>query len=630
MKSFRSNFKLKSITRLTLALVLLSMLTILSSCGDDDNGDDPRESRDIVDVAIDNGYTRLAEALTEANLVSTLKGTGPFTVFAPTNAAFEAVGITSENNFGGLTTEGLADLLTYHVIEGDVTSDELTTGEVASLEGSSLLIDATSLTVNEVSIIEPFDVEASNGTIHTIQSVLSVPQDIVELAQSQSSLSTLVEALTKFPDLVTALSDEDQTYTVFAPTNDAFTTLLGVIGQTSLDDIPESVIRRILEYHVVLGSAVLSSQLMDGDEVDPILADMGDIISVGVGTSVTVDNATVTTADVVATNGIVHIIDGVLIPDLETSIVNTVVEPAYFSVDFEILTSAVVKADLLTTLINRDAEYTLFAPTDDAFEAIDITSVDNLTADDLELILLYHVLDTEVKEADLPESGSAVATLNGDFYLSINSTDVFINGLSQVTITDIDQDNGVVHVIDRTLTPAAGDVVDIAVAASQATEGAEFGQLVAALTAVSENTTTDLVTALKGDGPFTVFAPTDAAFQALYNAVGDQDVDLDTDIDDLVAAAGLETIAIVLQYHVLSVDGFDGGVFSSDIPNVLNGNNSVTLTPLAGGTWDLNADLTITPTDAVLMLELDDASIIGTDILATNGVIHTIDQVILP
>ncbi|MEM8940278.1 MAG: fasciclin domain-containing protein, partial [Bacteroidota bacterium] len=273
---------------------------------------------------------------------------------------------------------------------------------------------------------------------------------------------------------------------------------------------------------------------------------------------------------------------------------------------------------------------TLFAPTDDAFEAIDITSVDNLTADDLELILLYHVLDTEVKEADLPESGSAVATLNGDFYLSINSTGVFINGLSQVTITDIDQDNGVVHVIDRTLTPAAGDVVDIAVAASQATEGAEFGQLVAALTAVSENTTTDLVTALKGDGPFTVFAPTDAAFQALYNAVGDQDVDLDTDIDDLVAAAGLETIAIVLQYHVLSVDGFDGGVFSSDIPNVLNGNNSVTLTPLAGGTWDLNADLTITPTDAVLMLELDDASIIGTDILATNGVIHTIDQVILP
>ncbi|MEM0940597.1 MAG: fasciclin domain-containing protein [Bacteroidota bacterium] len=630
MKFFRSNFKLKGITRLTLTLVLLSMLTILSSCGDDDNGDDPQESRDIVDVAIANGYTRLAEALTEADLVSTLKGTGPFTVFAPTNAAFEAVGITSENNFGGLTTAGLVDLLTYHVIDGDVTSDELTTGEVASLEGANLSIDATNLTVNEVSIIEPFDVDASNGTIHTIQSVLSVPQDIVELAQSQSSLSTLVEALTKFPDLVAALSDEDQTYTVFAPTNDAFIALLGVIGQTSLDDIPESVIRRILEYHVVQGSAVLSSQLMDGDEVDPILADMGDIISVGVGTSVTVDSATVTTADVEATNGVVHIIDGVLIPDLETSIVNTVVEPAYFSVDFEILTSAVVKADLLTTLINRDAEYTLFAPTDEAFEAVNITSVENLTADDLEPILLYHVLDIEVKEADLPESGSAVTTLNGDFYLSINSAGTFINGLSQVTIPDIDQDNGVVHVIDRTLTPAAGDVVDIAVAASQATEGAEFGQLVAALTAVSENTTTDLITALKGDGPFTVFAPTDAAFQTLYTAVGDQDVDLDTDIDDLVAAAGLETIAVVLQYHVLSVDGFDGGVFSSDIPNVLNGNNSVTLTPLAGGTWNLNADLTITPTDAVLMLGLDDASIIGTDILATNGVIHTIDQVILP
>ncbi len=631
MKTFQFNFKLIGVTKLTLILVLLGMVILLSSCGEDDDVQDPQ---DIVEVAISSGYTRLADALTQAGLVSTLQGDGPFTVFAPTNAAFEAAGVTTENNFGGLTDAELSAVLTYHVVPANVTSSDLTTGDVASVEGSNLSIDATNLTVNGVAIINPFDVSASNGTIHTIGSVLSIPvagptQNIVELAQSQPNLSSLVTALSLFPTLVADLSDANGTFTVFAPTNDAFDALLAAVGQSELTDIPESVIRRVLEYHVIAGTAALSTDLNDGDQLDPVLTDMGDVINVGVGASVTVDGATVTTANVEATNGVVHIIDGVLTPDLETSIVNTVVEPAYFNVNFTVLTEAVVTAGLLETLIDASAEFTVFAPTNDAFAAANINSLDGLTASDLSPILLYHVLDSEVKEAGLPATGSAVTTLGGDFYLSINADGVFINGTTQVTATDIDQDNGVVHVIDRTLLPASSDVVDIAIAASQATEAAEFGQLVAALTAVSNNTNTDLVSALKGDGPFTVFAPTDAAFQTLYNAVGDQDEDQDSDIDDLVAAAGLETIAIVLQYHV-----FGGRVFSQDIPNVLNGNASVTLTPLAGGTWDLNSDLTITPTDAVLSIGLDDAGIIASegtiDILGTNGVIHAIDQVILP
>jgi transforming growth factor-beta-induced protein len=158
-----------------------------------------------------------------------------------------------------------------------------------------------------------------------------------------------------------------------------------------------------------------------------------------------------------------------------------------------------------------------------------------------------------------------------------------------------------------------------------ATEGAEFGQLVAALTAVSTNTDIDLIAALKGDGPFTVFAPTDAAFQTLYDAIGDANADMSVDINDLVEAAGLETIATVLQYHVYS-----GAVFSTDIPNVLGTETSVTLSPLAGGTWMLNSNLTITPTDAVLSIGLDDAAIVATDVMTTNGVIHAINQVILP
>ena len=164
----------------------------------------------------------------------------------------------------------------------------------------------------------------------------------------------------------------------------------------------------------------------------------------------------------------------------------------------------------------------------------------------------------------------------------------------------LDYDNGVVHTIDMTLVPASDNIVSIAVAASQATEGAEFGQLVAALTAVENDGSTDaLVTILSGDGPFTVFAPTDAAFQSLYTAAGV------ADFAALVDAVGIGTIETVLKYHVLG-----SRVFSSDIPNALAGNSSVTLTTLAGASFTLNSDLTISDSDAALGLGTPDASIV--------------------
>jgi transforming growth factor-beta-induced protein len=222
-------------------------------------------------------------------------------------------------------------------------------------------------------------------------------------------------------------------------------------------------------------------------------------------------------------------------------------------------------------------------------------------------------------------TGSSVETLGGHFYLSINSDGAYINGVSMVTAATLaggalDYDNGVVHLIDRTLVPATDDIVSIAVSASQASEGAEFGQLVAALTAVEQDMSTDaLVTILSGDGPFTVFAPTDAAFQALYELAGV------ADFSALVEAVGIGTIEVVLKYHVLG-----SKVFSKDIPNALDGNASVAISPLMEGSFTINNDFTITDSDAALGLGTSDASIVTTDILGTNGVIHVIDNVILP
>ncbi|MBN2348641.1 MAG: fasciclin domain-containing protein [Bacteroidales bacterium] len=613
------------------AIALIAIFT-LTSCEDDKNDSDPIATDDIVALAQGtSSLSTLVTAITTADLAGTLKGTGPFTVFAPTNDAFNKL----EDGVLEILLDNpsvLADVLKYHVVSGEVLSTDLTTGAVQTLlTGKTIdVMVGSSVMLNGTASVVAADIEASNGIVHLIDEVLlpegfELPKpSIVSIASETPSLSILVDALTMFPGLVDVLSAEGS-YTVFAPTNDAFAALLGVIGQTELNDIPEDVIERLLKYHVISGAALMSTDLTDGQMAATLLSS-DDKITVEIdGSSVYINSAMVSSANIEASNGIIHIVDAVLVPELEMNIVNTIVEPAYFNKDFSILTAAVVKAGLLSTLTDTEANFTLFAPNNEAFEKAGITSLDGLAAEDLAPILTYHVIDSEVFGDGLPATGSAVTTLGGDFYLSINENGVYINGLTKVTAATLsggalDYDNGVVHLIDRTMVPATEDIVSIAVAASQASEGAEFGQLVAALTAVeNDETTSSLVTILSGEGNFTVFAPTDAAFQSLYTLAQV------ADFDALVAAVGIGTIETVLKYHVLG-----SRVFSSDIPNALDGNSSVALVPLAEGSFTLNSDLTITDTDEALSLGTVNASIVDTDILGTNGVIHVIDEVLLP
>ena len=367
-------------------------------------------TKDIMQVAQStSNLSTFVTAVNAAGLTSALKGPGPFTVFAPSNAAFAAVDAATLEALLA-NPEALADLLKYHVVSGEKMSGDLTSGSVSTLlSGKSINVTVSGgmVTLNGTSGVETADLDATNGVIHIIDEVLIYPgfevpkKSIYDLAASTPSLSTLKTALDIFPDLVSAL-DSDGSFTVFAPTNDAFAALLGVIGQTGLSDIPESVIERLLKYHVIAGATVMSTDLTDGQEAATLLS-ADDKITVGIdGTSVTINGANVTTADVEASNGVVHILDAVLVPSLELSIVNTIVEPAYFNKNFSILTEAVVKADLVATLTNPAANLTLFAPDNAAFAAAGITSVSGLSASDLTPILTYHVLGSEVFANGLP------------------------------------------------------------------------------------------------------------------------------------------------------------------------------------------------------------------------------------
>lgn len=614
-------------TLMSLFAVAISALLVMASCKKDNTA--PTPTKDIVQLAQSNSdLSTLVTALNSASLTNVLKGAGPFTVFAPSNEAFAklAPGVL---DILIANPSSLADVLKYHVISGKVKSTDLKNGTVQTLlTGKSIDVAVSGMGVklNSSSNVTSADEEATNGVIHIIDEVLLPPgfelpkKNIVAIAAGTPSLSILVQALSKFPDLVSALSASGS-FTVFAPTNDAFAAALGVIGQTSLDDIPQSVLERILKYHVIEGASLMSGDLSDGQMASTLLG-TDDKITVGInGSAVKINQANVTSANIEASNGVIHIVDAVLVPSLESSIINTIVEPAYFNKNFSTLTAAVVKAGLLGTLTNRSANLTLFAPDNAAFTAAGITSLDGLTAEALTPILTYHVLGNKIYGDGLPPTGSAVTTLGGDFYLSINSNGAFINGLTKITAATLaggalDYQNGVVHLINRTLIPPTKNIVQIAVAASQANPGAEFGQLVAALTAVENSVTTaKLITLLSGTGPYTVFAPTDAAFNVLYSKAGV------ANFDALVAAVGIGTIEAVLKYHVVGAR-----VFSTDIPNLPS--NAVTT---LGGTFTLNLPaLTITDTDNALHLGTDDASITATDIMGTNGVIHVINQVLLP
>jgi transforming growth factor-beta-induced protein len=613
MKNLMKQFN--KVTKYILPIFVFGTLLFVSSCKEDDDTP-PDPELNIVELARATPIlSTLVTAVETADLAATLSGPGPFTVFAPTNAAFEKL---PDGLLDDLLADPdlLADILTYHVVSGNVLSTDLSTGDVNTLlSGSSISVevDGASVTLNGLASVIGADVLASNGVVHLIDEVLlppniELPKDnIVEIASATPELSILVEALTKFPDLVNVLSS-DGTLTVFAPTNDAFTALLGVIGQSGLDDIPESVLRNILEYHVISSAAILSTDLSDGDVATTV---SGEDVSVVIDANgVFISGAKVSTPDVEASNGVVHIVDAVMVNPSIQPIVGTIVAPAYFNKDFTVLISAVLAADpsILTLLLSDGPStqgLTLFAPTNDAFAAAGITELPDQAT--LDAVLAYHVLDGTVKAADLPATSTAAAeitSLGGIFYLSNQGGDagVFINGSTQVTQTDIDGSNGVVHIIDRTLLPPSMNVVQIA----QSFDPDEFTQLVAAIARTSGEET-DILEVLSGDGKFTVFAPTDAAFQALLDSNNEWDT-----VDDIP----LDVLTNVLLHHVIATPRIFSTDLQSGLATTLNGNinidaDAATITDGSGSDPAANLSAPL-------------------DVLATNGVIHVIDKVLIP
>ncbi|MDN5203019.1 fasciclin domain-containing protein [Fulvivirgaceae bacterium BMA10] len=774
------------------------------------------DSRTIVEIAQSNpNFSILVDAVVKAGLATALQGDGPFTVFAPTNSAFEKLfhqlGV---NGVEDLSAEQLTPILLYHVLGAKVLSGDLSNGQVAeTLFGNNVevTIDAHgNIRVNNAHVIIK-DVVASNGVIHAINSVLIPPgkvesytlvnaetdediqeikdgdiidlntldtdklniraninpavtgsvkfylngknlrtenafpyalfsdskgdyknwtpqpgeylinatpfsqrfgkgiegtnqsitisfidsRNIVDIAQANPNFSILVEAVVK-AGLVEALQ-ADGPFTVFAPTNSAFEHLFKQLGINGVEDLTVEQLTPILLYHV-LGIEVLSKDLSNGQEAETLF---GNNVKVNIDAhgNIRVNNSHVILKDVQASNGVIHVINRVLIPpgkvvgytlvnadtdediqeikdgdvinlnDLETKNLNiranivpmntgsvkfylngqdlrtenafpyalfsdtqgdyknwtpepgeytinavpyteryargiagsgmeisvtftepnTIVDIARSNPDFSILYDAVVKAELGAALAS-DGPFTVFAPTNAAFEklfmALGISGVADLSKEDLTPILLYHALAGQILAGDLA-AGQTVTTLGGGSAVVLkNDMGVTINDV-HVVVPDVLASNGVIHVINDVLIPR--NIVEIASAND------DFSILVEAVVKA------ELVDALSGDGPLTVFAPTNEAFNALFSELGVSGV------KDLTK----DQLTPILLYHVLGAN-----ILSTDL------SDGASATTLQG------KDVQVSIENGKVFI--NESEVVVANIGATNGVIHVINKVLLP
>jgi uncharacterized surface protein with fasciclin (FAS1) repeats len=448
--------------------------------------------------------------------------------------------------------------------------------------------------------------KGSNQSVVTPTEVVDTPavSNIVETAVLAGSFNTLVAAL-QATGLDATLASDDGTFTVFAPTDEAFAEL----GQDTINALLTDTDRlsNILLYHVISGSAVDAGTAISlaGSSVDAANGEALDL-SLESG-ALFINDSQVTSANINSTNGIIHVIDKVLLPAAEqpaepSAPLANIVDTAVAAGSFNTLVAALQATNLDTVLADESQTFTVFAPTDDAFNLLGSDTINALLkdTDTLSDILLYHVLPGNAVDAATAISldGSSVDAANGDaLNIQVRDGDLFIND-SQVITADINTSNGIIHVIDAVLTPPAdeapvepGTIVDTAIAAGS------FNTLVAALQATGlDNVLAD------PSATFTVFAPTDEAFAAL----GQDTIDaLLNDVD---------TLSNILQYHVIGGTAIE----------------AKTAIGLAGTkvTAVNNDEFALSVNDGNLFVNT--SQVVATDVTASNGIIHVIDSVLIP
>ncbi|HKL36434.1 MAG TPA: fasciclin domain-containing protein [Salegentibacter sp.] len=440
---------------------------------------------DVTTFAIaDPNFDILVQALTaddSFSFVETLMmsdSPAPFTVFAPTNTAFANVLAELElAGLGDIPADLLSSILSYHVVTGaNVRAEDLSDQMmVQTLETGSFTINlGDNVTITDengrTATIVATNVQANNGVIHALDTVILPENDAIEI--ETNTIADFVVGNDDYSSLLAALEATGLTstftgtddYTVFTPNNAAFTAFLNDNGFNGLDEVPVDLLTQVLLNHVQMGE-IMSTDLTTG--YIPSMAVWGASdeplsMYINVDDGVMINGvASVTAADIVVDNGVIHAVDAVIgLPNITTF--------ATADPNFDILVQALTREESFnfveTLMMSGDpAPFTIFAPVNDAFvnllDELELGALGDIPTATLEATLAYHVVaGANVRSGDLTDGMEVTTLQEGDFTVNLGD-DVTITDARGRTATviaaDVQATNGVIHALDTVLLPAA-------------------------------------------------------------------------------------------------------------------------------------------------------------------------------
>ena len=437
----------------------------VTEAGGGTGGTPPATAGDTLSGIAD--LSTLATAVETTGLKDALNDADKVTIFAPNNAAFDAllstIGLDDLDALvAALTSDTVSSILQAHVVADSLGSAELTDGkELKTLNNKTITIanDGTTITANGAEVVER-DIIVGNGVIHVIDSVINIPGsgEVDSLANAGSALDTIpdLETLNMAVDAIDGLTealDSAEKVTIFAPNNAAFTALLGKLGLNDLPGLIAAItaegVDSTLQAHVV-GDSLGSADLTDGLKLATLNNDT--ITIANNGTIITANGAQVLTPDITVGNGVIHIIDAVI--NTEAAAVGSMIT---YNEALDSLEIALTAADLIGTLNDETAEYTVFAPNNAAFaqasadnnvESIAelVAALESQEAGSASKLLLGHVV-SGIYPAGQLANGQTLTALNGNtLTIELSENGVSVNGIA-ITNTDDIASNGLIHTI---------------------------------------------------------------------------------------------------------------------------------------------------------------------------------------
>ncbi len=552
-------------------------------------------------------FSTLVTAVTEAGLIDTLASAEDITILAPTNEAFAMI---PEDDLAALLADrdALTNVLTYHVIPERISFRDFETGTTDTLlPDNGLDVSVKSFfwgfyrTVRiDDAVITRANLRADNGIIHSINEVLDpgyqqVPT-ILEIAAGNPDFSILA-SLVEQAGIARALDSDHYNLTVFAPTNAAFEAL----GEETLEAVQTDrrLLRKILKNHLVRG-ARNSSSLVESGSVQTVLGltlPLAEDTDAPTGFSIAGES--LEAVDIVASNGVVHVVGGVLVPPAPQSLVDV----ASSREDLSTFVTALAAAELAPTFdsTQRWPSFTIFAPDNDGFATLPEETLDALLADPtgaLADILRLHVVAGRLEARRLSD-GQILETLSGDrLTVRIADGEVTING-APVVETDLKARNGVLHIVGNVISRESFTVADLVASKPY------LSTLLAAADAAG------LATALADpESDLTVFAPVNRAFNSLPEGT----------LESLLETPG-GTLRDILLNHVVSGIQTAGELVEDGTATTLLGTDlEVTSQRIRFWWWR----------SPYRVVRVNGTRVLATNLEADNGLVHLIHGVLLP